>query len=264
MQDKQRAQRSISRSTKQQPLTARRSLPVRLKAAVLGILFPRRCPVCSRIAPPGAVPVCPECLEALSWVRPPLCLSCGKEIVSADAEYCLDCSRRPRTFEGGMALLNYNAAAARSMAQIKYSNRREYLDFYAEAVWHRLGRRIRRLEPQLLLPVPIHPDRRRARGFNQAEELARRLSIFFCIPVDTRTLRRTRNTLPQKDLSPAERLHNLEQAFTAAPLPPHIHTVLLVDDIYTTGSTMEACARALKRVGIRRVYCLSLCIGSNR
>ena len=81
------------------------------------------------------------------------------------------------------------------------------------------------------------------------------------IPMEAGILRRDKKTLPQKDLGPEERLKNLRKAFAASPLPAGMERVILVDDIYTTGSTAEACARALKAAGAKKVYVLALCIG---
>ena len=176
-------------------------------------------------------------------------------------EYCYDCARHLRTFEFGMALLNYNEAAARSMAQIKYHNKREYLDFYGEAIAGRYGKRILRIHPDALIPVPVHPSKMRTRGYNQAELLAERIGRRLDVPVISDILVRSRKTEPQKDLSPQERFQNLEKAFQADHVPEGVRKVLLVDDIYTTGSTAEACTRALKQQGIECVYFLTICIG---
>lgn len=236
--------------------------------ALLGLLFPRRCPVCEKILVPGRGLICPECEKKLSLVRPPRCLKCGKEIGAETGEYCMDCLRHPRTFERGAALFNYNEAASRSMARIKYGGRREYLDFYAKAMAQHLGPALRGMKAQALVPVPVHPSRLRERGFNQAAELAWRLGELLGISVDDELLVRTKKTARQKDLGPAQRLANLQQAFSvperrrkAGAIPK---TVILVDDIYTTGSTAEACARVLKAAGVRSVYFAAVCIGGER
>ena len=234
------------------------------KKMALDLLFPRCCPVCGQIVLPKGNLICPGCMGKLSWVRCPTCLCCGREIPIESEEYCTDCFKRPRSFDVGMALINYNEAASRSMAQIKYNNKREYLDFYSEAMYWKLGTRLLRLKPDVLIPIPIHPDRMKTRGFNQAYELAVRLSDFLKIPVNTSILKRTKNTLPQKSLNPSERLKNLEQAFSCVPVPPSIKTILLVDDIYTTGSTIEACAKLLKAQGAKRVCFVTIFISSQR
>lgn len=235
-----------------------------ITSRALDILYPRRCPVCGQIVMPKGRLICPDCLKALAPVRQPCCKKCGKEVTEDTVEYCFDCARHPHSFEYGAALLNYNEAAGRSMARIKYNNRREYLDFYAAATVGRLGGAIRRMDAQALVPVPVHPARLKTRGFNQAEEFARRISGPLGIPVNAALLSRNKNTAPQKDLNPSQRLKNLEEAFVAQQPLPGLHSVILVDDIYTTGSTIEACARALKRAGISRVYYISICIGGGR
>lgn len=230
-------------------------------------LFPRRCPVCGGIASPRGALICSGCVPKLSPVRGAVCKKCGKELLSDQAEYCFDCMRHRRSYEEGRALLNYNEAARQSITAVKYKNKREYLDFYAEAIAVRYQRAIFRWHPDALVPIPIHPSRYRSRGYNQAEELSRRLSRLWPVPTDAGLLIRTKKTAPQKQLGAAERLKNLQQAFTVPPsalrgaIP---RRVVLIDDIYTTGSTVEACTRALKAAGVDKVYYLAVCIGAGR
>jgi len=205
--------------------------------------------------------ICPECVKKLSFVKNPVCKRCGKEVISTDMEYCFDCVRHKRTFEYGRALLNYDETAGSSMAKIKYKNKREYLDFYGEAIYARYGKLIRRMEADVLVPVPVHPSRKKERGFNQAEILARRIGEHLGLAVCPSMLVRNKKTMPQKGLDPAGRLKNLEEAFSSGNMIEGVKGVILVDDIYTTGSTIEACTRALKKAGIKRVYFLAICIG---
>ena len=231
---------------------------------ILDLLFPRCCPICGQIVTPSKALICPSCVKKLSWVRGPVCKSCGKEIINETMEYCPDCAAHPRSFSHGMALLNYNEISAPSLARIKYHNRREYLDFYAKAVYRRYVGNIARLSPDIIIPVPIHKSRLKKRGFNQTEEFGKRLSHDLKIPMSSGFLFRSKKTAPQKDLGPALRLKNLEQAFSCKKLPSRVKKVLLIDDIYTTGSTAEACARALKKAGAEHVYLLVIAIGSGR
>ena len=162
----------------------------RLYAGFLDLLYPRRCPVCSEIVMPKGNLICPDCMEKLAFVRRPVCKCCGKEIVSLEAEYCFDCTRHPHSFDSGMALINYNDTASRSMALIKYHGRREYLDFYSEAMFRRFGPAIRRLSPDCIIPVPVHKSRLKKRGFNQAEIVAKVLSENTGIGMDAGAVKR--------------------------------------------------------------------------
>lgn len=242
----------------------------------VNVLFPRRCPVCGEIVEPEGEWICTSCLPKLAPVRQPVCKKCGKEVIGEGTEYCPDCERHKRTFDSGAALLNYNEAARRSMAAIKYKNKREYLDFYSMAMAHRFRRQVEVWKPDVLVPVPVHPSRRRQRGYNQAEELAKRLGRKWEIPVDTELLIRSRKTAPQRDLNPRERLKNLQEAFGIHPhrlsarrkasgtfrdMP---RCVVLIDDIYTTGSTVEACSRVLRAAGVKEIHYLAICIGHGR
>ena len=103
------------------------------------MLFPRRCPVCGQIVLPEGALICPGCMAKLHFIRQPSCKKCGTELIADRAEYCPDCLRRQRSFEYGIALIRYDAVAQKSMAAVKYKNRREYLDFYAEAIARRYG-----------------------------------------------------------------------------------------------------------------------------
>lgn len=230
------------------------------RQAAADLLFPRRCPVCGGVAMPKGRLICPACLKQLSFVSSPACMKCGKEIGIREQEYCADCIRRKKSFTRGFALLNYDSRAAASMAAVKYHNKREYLDFYARAAALRFGKQFRQAGIQVIVPVPVHASRLKARGFNQAAVLAEKLSAELGIPWEE-LLIRVKKTDPQKSLGSAERLKNLRGAFEAEQEAGKWERVLLVDDIYTTGSTAEICSRALLKTGVKQVFVFAVCIG---
>ena len=230
------------------------------RQAAADLLFPRRCPVCGGVAMPKGRLICPACLKQLSFVSSPACMKCGKEIGSREQEYCADCIRRKKSFTRGFALLNYDSRAAVSMAAVKYHNKREYLDFYARAAALRFGKQFRQAGIQVIVPVPVHASRLKTRGFNQAAVLAEKLSAELGIPWEE-LLIRVKKTEPQKSLGSAERLKNLRGAFEAEQEAGKWERVLLVDDIYTTGSTAEICSRALLNTGVKQVFVFAVCIG---
>ena len=187
-------------------------------------------------------------------------MKCGKSVEDDAEAFCHDCAAGAKSFEYGVALLNYDDVMRRAVSRIKYKNRREYIKPFAKMFWMRWGKTIAEMEADCLVPVPLHPTRYRKRGFNQAELLARELGALSGIPVRTDILFRERKTEAQKELTPDQRIRNLQKAFRADPEKADVSSVILVDDIYTTGSTAEACTRALKEAGVGKVYTACLCI----
>ena len=228
--------------------------------ALTDSLFPRCCPVCGEIVSPPGWQVCRDCFPKLLFVEPPVCMKCGKSVEDAAEAFCHDCAAGGKSFEYGVALLNYDDVMQRAVTRIKYGNRREYIRPFAALLEERYGKELRRLGADCMIPVPVHPSRLKTRGFNQAELLARELSPYLGIPVRPEFLSRTRKTEAQKELTPDERVRNLSRAFTADLMGEKINTVILADDIYTTGSTVEACSRALRAAGVSRIYYVSICI----
>lgn len=232
--------------------------------SVFQLLYPKRCPVCEQI-PPAGQDICPACYGRLSFIQQPYCYSCGKPLSSLEEEFCFDCKKQKKSFTRGFSLAVYNEAARHSLSAIKYHNRRQLIPFYVKETVSRYGSLFLSFHFDAILSVPIHKKRHKKRGFNQAALFASSLGKALHIPVYNEVLIRTINTLPQKTLSPEKRLENLEKAFSLHPeLKDHplpFHRVLLVDDIYTTGATMEALTRLLKKAGVKEVYIFSICIG---
>lgn len=155
--------------------------------------------------------------------------------------------RHGKSFDQGRALWLYSGDIQKSVLDYKYKGMKSYTDFYAEETVNLWGRWIRNKNPQMLILVPLHPRKKRIRGFNQAELLARAIGKRMEIPVSTDILYRKRWTEPQKAVSGQERRHNLAKSMEIRHLPQNLRRVMLIDDIYTTGSTMEACAGILKQ-----------------
>ncbi len=227
------------------------------------ILYPVRCPLCGQI-PWGKDPhgrTCDRCAAGLVYTGENYCMKCGRPIPSEREEYCRDCLRRRHSFDRCRAVFSYQGAVRISLYRFKYANKREYASYYSEEIWRYLGEWITGLGVDVILPVPIHPKRRRQRGYNQAEVLARALSSLSGLPADMKSLARVRNTVPQKQLTAAERASNLKGAFRVSGKNLKGMSVLLVDDIYTTGATADAAAKTLKESGVKAVYVVCVAIG---
>ena len=238
----------------------------RIRESIEDILFPRCCPVCERPLKKGIGLICPECEKLISYVEEPVCIKCGKElpVTSGEESLCEDCRRKSRSFDWGAALINYDGIMVRSMSAVKNRHKKEYLDFYAKRMSERLSEKLRIMRPDALIPVPVHRDRKRIRGYDHAEELALRLSELTGIPARTDILIRRKKTEALKKLGASERQRSLEGAFEVIGKTKGIHRACIVDDIYTTGATVEACTRALQGAGIEKVFFLCICIGAGR
>lgn len=224
------------------------------------LLFPRRCPVCDEPVSPWNALVCAACAPKLAYVKPPRCLKCGKHISDGTKEYCDDCAAHPHLYESGRALFSYRSVSA-SIARFKYGGRREYAACYAACMERQLGGFIRSCGAEALVPVPLHKSRLKKRGYNQAWELAKAISALTGIPVRADLIARTEKTAPMKDLSAAERQNNLKKAFKICRNDVKLKIIIIIDDIYTTGSTIDAMSHELKKAGVERIYFMTLAIG---
>jgi ComF family protein len=222
---------------------------------LLDLLFPGDCEVCDAPMPPDhAGCICCACLAAMSPPPLPVCPRCGVPM-RLDPP-CPACVAHPPAFAAARAAALYLPAAgglnplADAVHKLKYGRRRPVADALAAL----LATRYPFADDALLVPVPLHPSRLRARGFNQAHLLARGIARRRGLALAPRVLRRARPTRQQPGLSAAERRRNLADAFTvrrSAQLAGR--AVVLVDDVLTTGATADACARALRDAGAVRV-----------
>lgn len=226
----------------------------------LQLLFPLRCPVCDGIVRPAGEKICLDCMGKLKLLTPPWCMKCGKKLTE-EGEYCRDCLRKGHSFRRGRALYEYDSASL-SIYRFKYGGRREYADFFGEQIGEYLGDFVKGIRPDALIPVPLHKKRMAARGYNQAELLARAIGERLHVPVYARLVARVKNTAPLKRLNSKERQNNLKKAFIIAQNDVKLGKVILIDDIYTTGSTMDEIARVLKEAGVKEVYCIALACGT--
>ena len=235
-----------------------------MKKSFLGtltdLLYPRRCPVCDRAVRPFGSLVCETCKNEPVYVKELCCMKCGKELANEETEYCGDCMRHRHLFDRGRAVFVYKSVSD-SIYRFKYKGRQEYAAYYAECMTERLGEWIMRCRPDALIPVPIHASKRHVRGYNQAEVLARELGHILHIPVEPNLIKRVRKTSPMKDLSVSERQNNLKRAFKICRNDVKLSTIIIIDDIYTTGSTIDAMSYELRRAGVERIYFVALAIG---
>ena len=224
-------------------------------------IFPPRCPVCDCILDSGEL-IHEKCRRKLLFVKEPCCARCGRPVDSDGKEYCYDCSKQGlRSFVQGKCMFIYKGVIKETMYRFKYSNKREYGSFFASEAAKNYSEWIEQKEIQAIVPVPMYRKKKRIRGYNQAEVFAKALSAQTGIPVETNIVKRVRDTKPLKLLNPEERKNNLKNAFQGTNNIVKCDYILLVDDIYTTGSTAEAVSQELLKMGAKEVYLLCICIG---
>ncbi|MCR5640356.1 MAG: ComF family protein [Lachnospiraceae bacterium] len=226
------------------------------------VLFPPRCVGCDEVLALShrKLGFCPYCHPRIHPVKEPLCKKCGKPLLSQEAEYCYDCRDKQHHYLQGRGVYLYDGPMKKAMYRLKYSNRRAYARVIARDAMRFHGAWLRGIRPEAIVPVPVHPNKMRLRGYNQAEVLAKALGQEMNLPV-VNLVQRVADTLPQKEMSAEKRAKNLKNAFKVAKNGVKFKRILIIDDIYTTGATVDAITDVLNDWGIEEVYCLYGCIG---
>jgi len=187
-------------------------------------------------------------------------MKCGKQLMEEEQEYCEDCRSRRHRYMQGRALYDYGTVAG-AIYKFKYKGKKEYGAIFGEEMAYFLGDYIRRVKPDALIPVPLYSARKRVRGYNQAQVLAEVLGKHLNLPVRADLIKRVKNTKALKKLNRKERLNNLKNAFILEGNGVKLNTVIIVDDIYTTGSTIDAMAEVFLKAGVEKIYFVALAIG---
>jgi ComF family protein len=225
---------------------------------IMEFFLPRLCLFCgAAVGEEAEVAVCPECEAQIEWVESPLCTCCGRVFASRDGadRVCGECQTDPPPFARARAAALYEGPVAQAITNFKFGRLMAYLPVMQHWLKRPLCRELVEAA-DLLAPVPLHPKRLKHRGFNQALFLAQ---AFPEAPLVQEAVIRTRHTVPQVGLNPKERKDNVKGAF-AVPDPALVQdkNVLLIDDLFTTGSTVRECARVLRQAGARRVEVLTV------
>lgn len=233
----------------------------RAGGAVLNLLYPPLCLICrAPVGDPRAL--CPNCWTGLTFLEPPLCASCGLpfEYDPGVDSLCAACLADPPAFDAARAAVAYDDAAKGAILALKRADRLEFAQLFS--LWLKRAGQELLSQADVIAPVPLHWRRLWTRRYNQSAILAQRLARLSGKPFEAQALLRTRPTPSQGEMvSVKARRRNVQGAFRVNPKrAPALagRTILLIDDVLTTGATIEACARALKRAKAEKVLVLTV------
>jgi len=228
---------------------------------MLDLLYLPLCLVCRvPVSEPRAL--CPGCWRQITFFEEPMCACCGLpfEIVPGVDSLCASCLADPPAFDSARAAMAYDDGSRHAILALKRADRLEFARLFA--LWLKHAGRFMLEEADVIVPVPLHRWRLWARRYNQSAILAQRLSQLSGKGFDPFVLIRTRSTPSQGQMPSAKaRVRNVRGAFKVPPGRISLiagRRVLLVDDVLTTGATIQACARALKRAGAEKVLVLTI------
>ena len=229
--------------------------------SIMDTLFPARCAACRElVGRHGAL--CSACWQNIHFIADPICFKCGLpfEYTIGESALCGRCMEQKPVFTQARAVFKYDATSKGQLLAFKYHDKTQLAPVFGEWLAHAIAADYA-TKTQAIIPVPLHYSRLLGRRYNQAALLAHALGKRINLPVLPDTLQRTRKTPPQSGMSRRQRIDNMRAAFRVAPQKcPQIKgkSVILVDDVMTTGATLDACARALHDAGVPDVYVLTI------
>lgn len=232
-----------------------------LYKATINFAFPQTCPNCDTQIDECQL-FCEKCFHQISFIKPPFCYRCGLPLNSDgyhpnDKILCPNCLKKRPTYDLARAVFIYDSFSKTSILKLKYADKMEYAYPFIELM-RQAGKELFE-KTDIIMPVPMHWKRQLKRKYNQADLLGRTLSKKIKIPYMAKVLIRSRHTETQENKSFEERNHNVKDAFQVRnPLAIKNKRILLIDDVFTTGATVNNCAKALKKSGAKAVYVLTI------
>ncbi|MEI7591316.1 MAG: ComF family protein [Deltaproteobacteria bacterium] len=237
-----------------------RSLLITTIKGIIGIIFPKACVSCGRTLLDDNGYFCDKCYADISFIKSPLCKKCGAPFLSAgDDHFCGDCICKEKPFVVARAMARYDATIVKMISSFKYHRNIVAGETLARMLARHEFAGFEKEDIDIIIPVPLHAKRLRERSFNQALVLAKILSKAWKMPLCFETLIKHIDTAEQVGLHSLEREKNIKGAFMLKDRVAIVgKNVLLVDDVYTTGSTVKECAKVLNAGGAKSVAVITV------
>jgi len=231
---------------------------------MLDLLYPRNCVRCGMSSPEALPHLCWDCLSDTPKIEAPFCVCCGDPVAGTiQHDYtCFACSRKTPAFEFARSAVRYEGAVGEALRALKYNQAVWLAADLAALLFACVQAEYPGGKFDCVSAVPLHPTRFRARGFNQSSLLAAELARRMELPYKEKAARRIRSTNTQTGLTAPQRAANVHAAFRSGLFAPlKRKRILLVDDVMTTGATVNACASALKKGGAQTVHVVTVARG---
>ncbi len=230
----------------------------------LDLIFPPKCIFCNKILSPGTeIEICDICNTKNPVIHGRVCKQCGQPIEVTDAqEQCFDCSRTSHYFKQGISVYEYRGKVKKAMIHFKFFGKKRHAVTFGKLMSSKIKQMTNWPEFDIITYVPLYKTQLRKRGYNQARLLAKELARELNVPLCVRSIQKVRQASHQRKLNRFQRQINMHNTFEVDPnVSIRGLTLLLVDDIYTTGATMNECARILLAAGAKQVYLATVAIG---
>jgi len=239
-----------------------------IKEGLLNLIFPLDCRICEKpIRESKGYSICEDCFKTIELIDKPYCVKCGKpflistDLFRQDKEIlCVDCKRKKYSFEFARSVGIYHGVLKECIHLFKYYGEKKLAEPFGELLIDYLVKdKEFKKKVDLIIPVPLHKNDLKERGFNQSVLLSRIIGNYFSIPVKEEVLIKKKLTSSQVNLSKKDRENNILRAFSIDK-PEEIkgENILILDDIFTTGSTVEECAKELKKAKVNNIFILTL------
>ena len=226
---------------------------------MVDFVFPSTCPCCDKTIESHQL-FCDKCFHQITFIKKPMCYRCGQPLLLEKSKgniLCPECLKKRPLYDIARAAFIYDSVSKASILKLKYTDRMEYAYPLVELLYQAGSDLFSKTD--IIMPVPMHWRRRLKRKYNQADLLGRLLAKKTHIPYSSKNLIRSRHTEVQENKTLSERNRNVKDAFCIKKEQEiQSKTILLIDDVFTTGATVSNCAKTLKKAGAKAVYVLTV------